>query len=214
MSRADKRRRRLHTHRQAAKSSLEGPTPERLRRGEIRPQTLFDAAQDPDPRRDWTGQRADALPRKTATSRVQRDLDASARHRLKAFKRLDSAQLDAAERFERDWRLARMEPRMIADLSALGVTSGWQGPEAASVGALDARGRIQAARRALRRGGRWVLEAVETVLIEEATPDRIGAQVYAGRRDASVYARALLSVGLHLLAAHYGAPRAAGTQDR
>ena len=73
---------------------------------------------------------------------------------------------------------------------------------------MAARQRLHAARAALRRGGGEVLRIVEGLVILDAATDDVGAPVYTGRRDASVYVRTLLGVGLNLLADHYAPARA------
>jgi hypothetical protein len=135
------------------------------------------------------------------TGRARRDLASRVAHRLARFKRLSARQLRAAERLERDWAAARLEPRLIADLQCGGTGGG----AAAGVrdAVLDARDRVHGARSALRRGGPEVLRVVEGVVILEATADSLGAAAYAARRDASIHVRALLGVGLNLLADWY-----------
>lgn len=202
MSKADRRRRKLNAHRTAATGRDEAgaPTPERMRRGEVFAQTIVAPTPSADAARDWTGERAIAAPRRTAAAQVHRDLAASVRRRLERFKDLTPDQISAAERLERDWELARLEPRMIADLRATGGGRGWDGPADVSNAVLDARQRLHDARQALRRGGEEVLRVVEGVVIFEATADGLGAPIYTGRRDASIYVRTLLGIGLNLLA--------------
>ncbi len=220
MNRADKRRRRLKAHRQAAQRQPgEGqapsanddragvpefaPTPERLRRGDIRTLPLISTADGTSRERDWTGDGPTAFPRAVVLGYVRRDLDASVRSRLARHKDLQPLQIVAAERLERDWEQARIEPRLIADLQALGVGGGSRGPADLRASVLDARDRLQGARRALRRGGDAVVQVVEAIVLGAAAPEAVGARSYAGRRDASVHARALLGVGLNLLADWY-----------
>ena len=140
-------------------------------------------------------------------AQVRRDLAAGVRHRLGRFKDLDELQIAAAERLERDWEMARLEPRLTPDLRALGVGGGRLGPGELRGVVIDARGRLQDARNALRRGGAEVLRVVEGLVMHEATADAMGALAYAGKRDGSVYVRTLLGVGLNLLAAHYRSER-------
>jgi len=210
VSKADKRRRRLKAHREAARTGVKRgdpariePTEERLRRGEVRVERILEVVEPGEGCRDRARRSRDPGPSRVEVGRVRRDLSVFACRRLLRFGTLTPAQLAAAERLERDWRIARLEPRMIADLDSLGVASGWRGPEAASHAVLDARARVQAARTAMRRGGPDVLRAVEAVVIEEATPDRAGLSVYSGRRDLSVYVRTLVGIGLNLLADCY-----------
>ena len=210
MSRADKRRRKLQAHRQAAErrpgTEAErgglpsfAPTPERLTRGDIQVEPLVEAAA-PSSERDWTGDSPHAGPRRVVMGHVRRDLASSARRRLMRFKDLEPAQIAAAERLERDWELAGLEPRMIADLRSAGAGRGWTGAADVSAAVLDARERVQAARTVLRRGGQEVVRVVESVVIQEAAADAVGAPAYSARRDASIYARTLLGIGLNLLA--------------
>jgi hypothetical protein len=137
------------------------------------------------------------------TGRVRRDLAASVRHRLSRFKDLDRRQVAAAERLEQDWEISGLEPRMTPDLTTLGLGGGRQGGADLKDAVLDARTRLQEARSALRRGGPEVVRIVESLVMQEATADVLGAPVYAGKRDASVYVRTILGVGLNLLADHY-----------
>ena len=211
MSRADKRRRKLTAHRQAAQRPLSDagpglpsfvPTPERLARGDIRVETLIGATVRAG-ERDWTGQGPGCGPRPVALGHVRRDLTSAVRRRLARFKDLTASQVAAAERLERDWELAALEPRMIADLRSAGAGRGWTGAADASAATLDARERLQAARTALRRGGEEVVRVVEGVVIQEAAADTVGAPAYSARRDASIYARTLLGIGLNLLADWY-----------
>jgi hypothetical protein len=214
MSKAERRRRRLGAHRRAAASSLaaEGvpafaPTPERLRHGRVRLEPLIETAPSPAPAHDWTGDRRDTRPRKVLMGHVRRDLMSGVGFRLSRFKALSAAQVRAAERMERDWAIARLEPRMTADLGSAGI--GGRRPDAAvetRAEVIDARERLHGARAALRRGGEEVLRVVEAVVIFEATADRVGAPAYSARRDASVYVRTLLGIGLNLLADWYRDP--------
>ncbi len=210
MTRADKRRRKLRAHRIAARgegrtNDLPGglpafaPTPERLRRGEIGVQPLIAAAAQA-AARDWTGERPAAAPRKVVLGYVRRDFASAARRRLARFSGLETRQIAAAERLERDWEMAGLEPRMTVDLQTLGVGGGRSGPAEVRDAVLASRDRLQGARGALRGGGEEVLRIVEGIVIHEATADTVGAPAYAGKRDASVYVRALLGVGLNLLA--------------
>jgi hypothetical protein len=218
MSRADRRRRRLKAHHDAARAARGtepslglpefAPTPERLLRGDIRIQSLVAAAPGEDAERDWTGERPGQAPRRVVMGRVRRDLAAGVRHRLGRFRDLDGRQVAAAERLERDWELSGLEPRMTSELMTMGIGGGRNGGTGLKDAVLDARDRLHAARGALRRGGPEVLRIVEGLVMQEATADAMGAAVYAGRRDASVYVRTILGVGLNLLAEHYaGAPR-------
>ena len=216
MSRADKRRRKLKANREAALRPAPGgggaptglpsfaPTPERLARGDIRVEPLVSAT-DPGRERDWTGDGPRSGPRPVVMGHVRRDLTSSVRRRLERFRDLAPTQIAAAERLERDWELAALEPRMIADLRSAGAGRGWIGGADAAAATLDARERLQAARTALRRGGEEVVRVVEGVVIQEAAADTVGAPAYSARRDASIYARTLLGIGLNLLADWYRA---------
>ena len=214
MSRADRRRRKLQAHRTAARSGLatqpgadglpaSSPTPERLRHGDVRVQALISAATPEASARDWTGERPEDAPRKVAMDKVRRDLSAAVGHRLGRFKDLHPRQIAAAERLERDWEMAALEPRMIADLQSLGVGGGRSGPVEFRGAVIDARERLQRARTALRRGGPDVLRIVEGLVMFGATADAMGSPAYAGKRDASVHVRTLIGVGLNMLAEHY-----------
>jgi hypothetical protein len=211
VSRADKRRRRLQEHRQAARCTAAAgaglpefaPTPERLRRGDVRIQPLIAAAEPGDAERDWTGERSADGPRRVLMGHVRRDLNAAVRGRLNRFRDLDGRQIAAAERLERDWDVSGLEPRMTSDPLALGVSGGQGGAVELRGTVIDARDRLQAARNALRKGGPEVLRIVEGLVMLEATAETIGSAAYAGRRDASVYVRTVLGVGLNLLADHY-----------
>ena len=211
MTRADKRRRKLKAHRTAARGEVPGgdlpsglpafaPTPERLRRGEIGVQSLIAAAPAAAAERDWTGERPTAAPRKVVMGHVRRDLASAVRRRLGRFSGLTPRQIAAAERLERDWEMAGLEPRMTVDLQTLGIGGSRGGPADLRDAVLAARDRLQAAREVLRRGGEEVVRVVEGLVIHEATADAVGAPAYAGKRDSSVYVRTLLGVGLNLLA--------------
>jgi hypothetical protein len=179
------------------------PTPERLRRGEIGVQPLIGAAPQPAAERDWTGERPAAAPRKVVLGHVRRDFASAVRRRLARFSGLEARQIAAAERLERDWEMAGLEPRMTVDLLTLGVGGGRGGSTDVRDAVLASRERLQGARRALRGAGEEVLRIVEGIVIHEATADTVGAPAYSGKRDASVYVRALLGVGLNLLAEWY-----------
>jgi hypothetical protein len=166
------------------------PTPERLRRGAVGGETVFVAEPG-----------GDGRPR---PQRVRRDATAAVRARLARFRDLAPAQLEAAERFERDLALARLEPRMVMALDAAARGGRWAGTAESQAEVLDARERVQRARQALRRGGGEVLTAVEAIVMSGAAADTLGGEVYAGKRDASVYVRTLLGIGLNLLAEAYG----------
>jgi len=170
------------------------PTPERLRRGAVRGETVFVADPDGDGR--------------LRAQRVRRDAAAFVRGRLSRFRDLTPAQIAAAERLERDWALARLEPRLVAALDAPRRGPGPSDPAEARAEVMDARRRVQLARQALRRGGEDVLKVVEGVVMFGQAADALGGDAYAGRRDASVYVRALLGAGLNLLAAAYAAAAA------
>ena len=219
MSRADRRRRKLSAHRQAAagarsvastpdaRGAPEGvPTPERALRGDLKAQPLISSAPPPSTDCDWTGDRKGSFPRSMVIGVVRRDLDASAAHRLARFQELAPPQLAAAARLERDWELAQIEPRMVVDLTAAN-TGGLRGGADLRAAVLDARDRLQAARRVLRRGGNAVVNAVEAAVTCGAGSVAAGGIRYAGRRDAAVHARALLGVGLNLLAGWYAENR-------
>ncbi len=220
MSKADRRRRKLHTHRQAAAGDRSlalgqdahgspecAPTPERARRGDLSTQTLISGAPPSFTERDWTGDRKASFPRSPVIGVVRRDLDASAAHRLARFHELTSRQLAAAGRLERDWELAQVEPRMVVDLRATS-TGGVRGGADLRAAVLDARDRLQEARRTLRRGGDAVVNAVEAAVTRGAGSLAAGDIRYVNRRDSAVRARALLGVGLNLLADWYGESRA------
>ena len=214
MNKADRRRRKLKAHREAAAFDAQAcesgglpsfpPTPERLRRGLVRLEPLIQTAETASDRRDWTGDAPGSFPRKVVMGHARRDLASDVRFRLSRFKDLSASQIGAAERLERDWGLAKLEPRMIADLNSAGIGKGWAGaPADVRCAVIDARDRIQAARNALRKGGGEVLRVVEGVVIHEAAADCVGAPVYSAKRDASIYARTLLGIGLNLLADWY-----------
>ena len=214
MTRSDKRRRKLKAHRLAARGEAEigdlpgglpgfAPTPERLRRGEISIQPLVAAAAGTDADRDWTGERLTAAPRKVVLGHVRRDLASAVRRRLARFNGLEHRQIAAAERLERDWEMAGLEPRMTVDLQTLGVGGRRGGPADVRDAVLASRDRLHGARGALRAAGEEVLRIVEGIVIHEATADSVGAPAYSGKRDASVYVRTLLGVGLNLLAEWY-----------
>ena len=214
MTRTDKRRRKLRAHRIAARGEVEvddlagglpafGPTLERLRRGEIGVQPLIAAAPQAATDRDWTGERPAAAPRKVVLGYVRRDLASAVRRRLARFSGLESRQIAAAERLERDWEMAGLEPRMTVDLQTLGVGGRRGGPADMRDAVLASRDRLHGARGALRGAGEEVLRIVEGIVIHEATADSVGAPAYSGKRDASVYVRTLLGVGLNLLAEWY-----------
>ena len=217
MNRADKRRRKLKANRQAASGQPQptdragvpeyAPTPERAHRGDIRVQPLIGVAPGRAPSRDWTGDGADAFPRAVVMGWVRRDLDASVTRRLARYRELEARQIAAAARLERDWEQAQLEPRLIVDLAAVGSGGGPRGPADLRAGVLDARDRLHGARHALRRGGEGVVLAVEAVVMQAAAPEAGVTGRYAGQRDATVHARALLGVGLHLLADWYRAAR-------
>jgi hypothetical protein len=214
MTRADKRRRKLRAHRiavgrpGAAQDPPGGlpafaPTPERLRRGEIGIQPLIGAAPPSAAKRDWTGERPAAAPRKVLLGHVRRDFASAVGRRLARFSGLQPRQIAAAERLERDWEMAALEPRMTVDLLTLGLGGDRGGSTDVRDAVLASRDRLQRARRALRGAGEEVLRIVEGIVIHEATADAAGAPAYSGKRDASVYVRALLGVGLNLLAEWY-----------
>lgn len=214
MTRSDRRRRKLKANRIAAAGAVAtrdlpgglpafAPTPERLRRGEVGVQPLIAAATLPAAERDWTGERPAATPRKVLLGHVRRDFASAVRRRLARFSGLEARQIAAAERLERDWEMAALEPRMTVDLLALGLGGGRGGSTDVRDAVLASRDRLQGARRALRGAGEEVLRIVEGIVIHEATADTVGASAYSGKRDASVYVRALLGVGLNLLAEWY-----------
>ena len=218
MNKANRRRRRLSAHRRAAAGDRPlaapsndretpefAPTPERARRGDVRAQPQISSAR-PSADRDWTGERKDSFPHTAVTRVVRRDLDASAAHRLARFQELTPRQLAAAARLERDWEIAHIEPRMVVDLKAPSA-GGRPGGADLRAATLDARDRLQEARRALRRGGEAVVNAVEAAAIRGTGSLAVGDIRYAGRRDAAVHARALLGVGLNLLANWYSEDR-------
>ena len=211
MSKADRRRRKLHTHRRAAASDRPlalaqdahgspecAPTPERARRGDLSTQILISGAPPSFTERDWTGDRKASFPRSAVIA---------AAHRLARFQELTSRQLAAAGRLERDWELAQVEPRMVVDLRATS-TGGGRGGADLRAAVLDARDRLQEARRTLRQGGDAVVNAVEAAVTRRAGSLAVGEIRYVNRRDAAVHARALLGVGLNLLADWYGESRA------
>ncbi len=177
------------------------PTPERLLRGDIRLEASPDWAPLRVSDRDWTGDRPPGPAGRACAARVNRDLNASVRRRLARYKDLSPVQISAAERLERDWELARTEPRMVANLAATAGQGGWKGGADVAASVLDARERLHQARQSLRRAGPDVLRVVEGVVFFEATADSLGAPLYSGRRDASVYVRTLLGIGLNILAA-------------
>ena len=217
MNRADKRRHKLKANRRAASGQpahMDGagvpqfaPTPERARRGEVRVQPLIATSPGRPSQPDWTGDGAAAFPRTVVMGFVRRDLEASVTRRLARYRELEPRQIAAAARLERDWELAGLEPRLIADLRAIGSGAGPRGQADLHARVLDARDRLQDARRALRRGGEGVVLAVEAVVIQAGPPETGVAGRYTGRRDATVHARALLGVGLNLLADWYRAAR-------
>ena len=214
MNKPDRRRRKIKAHRDAAALRLRTiesgglptcpPTPERLRRGQVSVQPLVQTVELEPGRRDWTGDAPGSFPRQVLMGHARRDLASDVRFRLARFKDLTASQVGAAEQLERDWGLAKLEPRMIADLRSAGVGKGWSDAAMeARHAVIDARDRLHSARCALRRGGEEVLRIVEGVVVHEATADSVGAPVYSAKRDASVYVRALLGIGLNLLADWY-----------
>ncbi len=191
------------------------PTAERLGKGDVRIEPLIEAAPKT-PRglaetpRDWTGDGPADFPRKVVMGYVRRDRSVDIRARLWRFKDLAGPQIAAAERFERDWTLSRLEPRLTTDLAAGG--GGRTGRRAGAIadaadlaGAiLDARDRIQGARQAIRAAGPECIRVFEAVVIDGATSQQAGLARYRDAEKARVHVASMMMAALSLLAAYYG----------
>lgn len=149
---------------------------------------------------DWTGDFGTApQSRAVHMGTARKDTASSVRIRLAKFHGLEDKQIKAAVRFETDWGMASLEPKMIVDLGAAG---GGRSQAITLDATTDARTRVQAARTSLRRAGSDCLRIVEGVVILEATVDSFDCP-YAQGKKAAVYVKTMLSAGLNLLAAHY-----------
>ena len=163
--------------------------------------------------RDWTGEGPADFPRKVVMGYVRRDRSVDIRARLWRFKDLAGPQIAAAERFERDWSLSRLEPRLTTNLASGGGRSGRRGgavADAADLASaiLDARDRIQGARQAIRAAGPECIRVFEAVVIDGATSQQAGLARYRDAEKARVHVASMMMASLSLLAAYYvqGAP--------
>ncbi len=186
------------------------PTPERLAKGDIQIEPLVEVvsavAEAP---RDWTGDGPAAFPRKVVMGYVRRDRSVDIRARLWRFKDLADPQISAAERFERDWGLSRLEPRLTSSLGGSGGRAGRRsgamvdGSDLAAA-ILDARDRVQGARQAIRAAGPECIRVFEAVVIDGSTSQQAGLARYRDVEKARVHVASMMMAALSLLAAHYG----------
>ncbi len=187
------------------------PTPERMAKGDIRMEAVVAAAPGlAEAPRDWTGDGPGDFPRKMVMGYVRRDRSVDIRARLWRFKDLAEPQIAAAERFERDWTLSRLEPSMTVNLAAGGGgrpsrRAGGGVADGADLAAavLDARDRIQAARQAVRSAGPECLRVFEAVVIDGSTSQQAGLPRYRDLEKARVHVASTMLAALSLLAAHY-----------
>jgi len=169
------------------------PTEERARRGHLAIEQISSWAPQGDP----IGSKA---PRRVSVGVAIKDLNSGAAVRLRRFKGLTWAHIQAGVRFEKDWEASGLEPRMIANL--LGTGGGSQGGIAGPV--IDARTRVHIAMTALRTGGAEVVGVVEAILIHGATSTDAGLRRYADHVRHNAHVAAVLEIGLELLAGSYG----------
>lgn len=176
---------RLRGSAHARETAIEGPTPERRRRGSFAHATTYE--------RDAEGERKPA--------RAVRDLNASAAKRLARCRELTAAQVMAAVLFERDHETARLEPRVTANL----LSSGAAKRVSLSDAVVQARDRKHHALNALRLGGPDVVRVVEDVVLNSVTVTDVGKMRHRNKDSALAWAGMALSAGLHMLEAHYRA---------
>ena len=172
-------------------SPSDGPTPERRAKGDFAEARTYEF-EAPD----------DGAPARRIV-RTVRDLNAGAATRLRRLD-LTPGQRMAAVLFERDHELARLGPRMTADLGRIGRGGPGDGVR---LSVLEARDRRQVALSALRMAGGDTVRLVEAVVLNgvSVTGASAGQTRYAHKAAAIAWAGTTLSIGLTLLEGHYRA---------
>ena len=133
------------------------------------------------------------------TARAKKRAGSEARSRLESLGGFDHLQISAAVRFEKEWELSGLEPRVTANLEGSG---GGRGSSIADP-CLDAKNRVHRAREVLRSAGENVVATVESVVLNGENLQSAGIRVYADHHRHNAQIVTLLRVGLNLLAAHY-----------
>lgn len=182
--------RRIKAAQPPAQPDPAAPTPERRLRGWL--------AED----RTWEFEPAEpGQPARRVAAKPLRDLNANAARRLSRCPGLTPGQILAGGLFERDHEVARLEPRMTANLSGTGGSRGLT--DELPLRVLEARDRKQAALSILRLGGPEVVRVVESVVLDGVTVTDTGQARYANRSAAKAWVSLALNVGLTLLESHY-----------
>lgn len=187
------------------------PTDERLAHGRVTVEPIL--AHPIEGGRDLCGDRKDKGPRAVVMGYVRRAEDAELTDRLARFRDMPPEHVAAAQRYERTWTLAHLEPRLTTHYSPTRAgrrdwSAHWP-DQGLPLTVIDARTAHHEAQKALLSvGSGEVRRVVDAVVLAGEAASKTGATRYpSSKPQALAHVRAMLDVGLGLLAAHYARAR-------